>query len=177
MRIIIARHAEAEPQGIKPDPERELVALGREQARQMGDVIAATLGVPDVVWTSPLKRAHETARIAAGTWKAAREPHIQAALGPGGDLDQLAWALKRLGKDLVLLVGHLPDVGAFAARLMGLRGAIDIRKAGMCIVRTDDPQAAVGQAVATLDPRHYRDILEGREYAPWMARLRTHQST
>ncbi|HZN61119.1 MAG TPA: hypothetical protein VFC90_01815, partial [Planctomycetota bacterium] len=85
-----------------------------------------------------------------------------------GDLEQLAWKMQREAVPTLMLVGHQPDLGRLAARLLGFVSEVSLKKGGLCIVETKDPAKPVGRAVASLDPRQYRDILEGREYAPWM---------
>lgn len=168
MRIALARHGTAEDAGSKPDPERALVDKGREQSKTMGRVVLATLGVPGTFWSSPLRRALETARLAMGAMHVKLEPKIVPDLGPTGDLEHLAWLVQRSGTDLIMLFGHQPDLGAFAARMMGLATEIELKKGGLCIVETTDATKPQGRAVATLAPDQYADILEGRQYAPWM---------
>src|SRR5262245_15980979 len=136
-----------------------------EQADLLGKVIAATLGTVEGLWTSPLMRALQTAGIASKRLKI--KPEIEPNLSIGGDLEQLCWKMHREGLETVMLVGHQPDLGRLAARLLGLVSELSLKKGGVCIVETRDPAKPVGRAVATLDPRQYRDILEGREYVPW----------
>ncbi len=173
MKLILARHGAAEDHGSKPDPERALVDKGREQATMMGKVVAATLGVPGAVWSSPLRRAVETARGAMAAMGLKTEPKLTTDLGPGGDAEQLAWLAHRSGCDLLMLVGHQPDLGLFAARLLGMRSEIDLKKGAFTVIETTDPTKPVARALASLVPGQYQDILEGRMYAPWMrSRLR-----
>jgi len=167
MRIILARHATAEDKArSKDDADRELTPEGRSQAQLMGRVLAATLDKIDQTWTSPLVRAVQTAEIAGQELKVA--PRIEPDLAIGGDLEQLGWMMQRENVPTLMLVGHQPDLGRLAARLLGLVSEIALKKAGICIVETKDPAKPVARAVATLDPRQYLDILEGREYVPWM---------
>jgi phosphohistidine phosphatase len=168
MQIILARHGAAEEQGTKPDPERALVDKGRAQAAAMGKVVAATLGVPGAVWSSPLRRAVETARAAMVAMGIKTEPKVITDLGPGGDPEHLAWLAHRGGADVLMLVGHQPDLGAFGARLLGLKGEVELKKGAICIVETTDATRPQGRAVATLAPDQYEEILAGRQYAPWM---------
>ncbi len=172
MRIILARHGTAEDSGAQPDPERALVDEGRSQANLLGKVVKATLGVPGAIWSSPLRRAVETAKGAIAAMDLSVEPKLIPDLGPEGDLDHLAWLVQRSGSDTVMLVGHAPDLGVFAARRMGIASDISIAKGGLVIIETGDATKPQGRALASLAPDHYVAILEGREYAPWMGRLR-----
>ncbi|HEY3225772.1 MAG TPA: phosphohistidine phosphatase SixA [Planctomycetota bacterium] len=167
MKIILARHAAAEDKAAT-DAERRLTPEGREQADLMGRLIAATIERVDQLWTSPLPRALETAEIAAKHLGVI--PKVEPELAIGSDLEQLCWKMHRDNEPTLMLVGHQPDLGRLAARLLGLVSEIPLKKSGVCILETPDPAKPVARAVATLDPRQYRDILEGREYAPWMIR-------
>lgn len=167
MKVIIARHGSAEDKAdSKEDADRILTAEGKEQADLLGRVIAATIGTVERVWTSPLMRALQTAGLASKHLKL--KPEIEPNLGIGGDLEQLCWKMQREDLETLMLVGHQPDLGRLAARLLGLVSELSLKKGGVCIVETRDPAKPVGRAVATLDPRQYRDILAGREYVPWM---------
>jgi phosphohistidine phosphatase len=167
MRIILARHATAEDKArSKDDADRELTPEGRAQAELMGRILAATIGKIDQLWTSPLVRAVQTAEIAGAPLNLV--PKVEPDLAIGGDLEQLGWKMERENVPTLMLVGHQPDLGRLAARLLGLVSEIALKKAGVCIVDTEHPAKPVARAVATLDPRQYVDILEGREYVPWM---------
>jgi len=167
MKIILARHASAEDKAdSKEDADRNLTPEGREQADLMGRVVAATIGTVDALWTSPLMRALQTAGIASKHLKI--KPTVEPHLAISGDIEQLRWKLHREALGTVMLVGHQPDLGRLAARMLGLVSEISLKKSGVCIIETKDPAKPVGRAVATLDPRQYLDILEGREYVPWM---------
>ena len=167
MIIIIARHSSAEDKAdSKEDADRILTAEGREQADVLGRVIAATIGPLDALWTSPLMRALQTAGIASKHLNV--KPTVEPTLAISGDLEQLGWKMQREALGTLMLVGHQPDLGRLAARLLGFVSELSLKKAGCCIVETKDPAKPVGRAVATLDPRQYHEILEGREYVPWM---------
>ena len=111
MRVVIVRHAEAEPG--EPDELRSLTDEGRAQAQALGRRLRGEGIVADAVLTSPLLRARQTA-AALGLG----EPEIDERLAPGatpGDVREAA-----LGRgDIVLLVGHQPDCGRAVAALAG----------------------------------------------------------
>ena len=112
MRLFIARHAESEPR--RPDELRRLTDAGREQARALGERLAPAR--PNVVLTSPLLRARQTAEaIAAATGAALRS---DARLAPGATAEALLEAVDGAG-ETVVTVGHQPDCGEIAAALTG----------------------------------------------------------
>jgi phosphohistidine phosphatase len=167
MKLILARHGAAEDKAdSKEDADRILTAEGREQADLLGRVVAATMGTVDGLWTSPLMRALQTAGTASKHLKI--KPTVEPHLALSGDLEQLTWKLHREALSTVVLVGHQPDLGRLAARLLGFVSEVSLKKGGVCIIETKDPAKQVGRAVATLEPRQYPEILAGREYVPWM---------
>jgi len=111
MRLVIVRHAEAAPG--EPDEVRSLTAEGREQAEALGELFRAVGIRPDVVVTSPLLRARQTAAaLELG------EPEIDERLAPGAtpeDVRDAAWGRG----DTVVVVGHQPDCGRAALALSG----------------------------------------------------------
>jgi phosphohistidine phosphatase len=112
MRLFLVRHAEAAPG--KPDELRALTPEGREQARAVGERLAAAGVRPDAVLTSPLLRARETgAAIAA---ELGCESESSEALAPGASAEAVRRAVEGRG-ETVIVVGHQPDCGQIAAEL------------------------------------------------------------
>ena len=111
MRLLLVRHAEAAPGD--PDELRALTAEGHEQARRLGEQLRAQGLVPDVVLSSPLLRARQTA---AGLGFGEAEPLDE--LGPGATADDVRTAIRGRG-ETVAVVGHQPDCSRIAASLQG----------------------------------------------------------
>ncbi len=114
MRIYLCRHAQAA--SGDPDELRELTAEGHEQARSLGETLAARPDAPVLVLTSPLLRAQQTA---AGIGREVGAPvRIAEALAPGVTVDTLTQALD--GEEgPVAIVGHQPDCSEIAYVLTG----------------------------------------------------------
>jgi phosphohistidine phosphatase len=111
MRLLIVRHAEAEPG--EPDELRTLTPAGHEQARALGQRLREQGVEPDAVVSSPLLRARETAReLAFG------EPEVDERLAPGATPLDVREAAAGRGQT-VLVVGHQPDCGRAVAGLTG----------------------------------------------------------
>ena len=109
MRLVIVRHAEAEPG--EPDELRPLTDEGRAQAEALGRRLRNEGVVADVVLTSPLLRARETAAaLGLGT------PEPSEALRPGATAEDVRAAVAGRG-ETVVIVGHQPDCGQIAAAL------------------------------------------------------------
>jgi phosphohistidine phosphatase len=112
VRLILIRHADADPG--TPDEQRRLNATGREQARELGERLAASGVEPDAVLTSPLLRARETGETLAAAL--GRESEPADALAPGATAAGVREAVAGRG-DTVIVVGHQPDCGRIAAEL------------------------------------------------------------
>jgi phosphohistidine phosphatase len=110
MRLFLARHAAAAPG--HPDELRRLTPEGREQARALGERLVPER--PDVVLTSPLLRARETADAVARATGA--ELRIEERLAPGATADLVLAAVAGAG-EVVVTVGHQPDCSEIAAAL------------------------------------------------------------
>jgi phosphohistidine phosphatase len=124
MRLVIVRHAEAAPGG--PDELRSLTAEGHEQAQALGELFRAVGILPDVVVTSPLLRARQTADgLELG------EPEIDERLAPGASAEDIRDAAWGRG-DTVVVVGHQPDCGRAALALSGRE--VQFPPAGYCEV-------------------------------------------
>jgi phosphohistidine phosphatase SixA len=87
----------------------------------------------DLIVTSPLPRASQTAKIAAEYLKAKlREDEL---LSPGFGMSELKTILKRHRAKSIMLVGHEPD---FTTVISGLTGAsLKLSKAGVALVDVD----------------------------------------
>jgi phosphohistidine phosphatase SixA len=112
VRIFLVRHAEAA--AGEPDALRPLTAEGREQARALGEKLAAH-GL-DAVVCSPLLRARETADLIAQA--AGLEAETEEQLAPGADVTSLSAAVSGKG-DTVVVVGHQPDCSEIVLVLTG----------------------------------------------------------
>jgi phosphohistidine phosphatase len=114
VRLYLVRHAEAE--SGEPDELRTLSAHGRQQAREVGERFAADGVRPDVVLSSPLLRARETAEAIAKATGAAAVPDER--LAPGATAKDLRSSVAGRG-ETVVVVGHQPDCGQIAASISG----------------------------------------------------------
>jgi putative heme iron utilization protein/phosphohistidine phosphatase SixA len=73
---------------------------------------------PDVLLTSPLPRASETAEIAAEAW-GGPPPSPEPVLAHGSAEDIIAMLARYAGEQQVVIVGHEPTVSEVLARLLG----------------------------------------------------------
>jgi phosphohistidine phosphatase len=146
------RHGEAEPHDARPDPERRLTPRGEEQSRAAGRALAA-LGLSfQLVVTSPLVRALDTARLACE--ELGCEPVVEEALAGGFDVDDALALAAAAGEDKRLLfVGHNPDFEQVVGGLTG--GTIDLKKGAVAAVRLHGHR---GELIVLLRPRELKRI-------------------
>jgi phosphohistidine phosphatase len=130
VKLILVRHAAAiDREAGVPDDRRYLTIEGRAYFRKTARTMRDEGLAPDLIVTSPLLRAVQTADILAERLKYAGELIAADALEPGFDLPALERLLARLGADgEVCLVGHEPDLSHLAATLLSLPHGFRFRK-------------------------------------------------
>jgi phosphohistidine phosphatase len=121
----------------------------------------ARMGISfDVVLTSPLVRAKQTAEIVADECDS--KPHIVTveSLAPGGSPQAVVADLEKQSKRArIALVGHEPDLGELAARFAGARHPFELKKGGICRIDFDSmPVAPPGNLRWLLTPRIMRSL-------------------
>src|SRR5262249_4370192 len=128
------------------DAKRPLTDDGMTRMRKAARGLAR-LGVAiDVVLTSPLVRARQTAEIVAEAIHP-RPALVRSEWRPpdGSYAGILAELEKHARKPRIALVGHEPGIGELAARLIGSRHAIAFKKGAVCRIDVDTlPPAGPG---------------------------------
>ena len=153
MLLLLIRHAiaaEQDPEKYPEDSLRPLVPKGRRIQRRMSRALLEEGLVPGRVFSSPWKRAWQTARIVVdetGLGKADRLP-CQALAEPP-DLNTLAAEIGPIaGDERIALVGHEPWMSGLASLLLaGSAGAItvDFPKSGVIGIQAALIEAGVGE--------------------------------
>ena len=162
MKVLLVRHAPAVRHGTGDvrDHDRPLTRRGRQRFRLAARGLARIAERPDVLLTSPLIRARETADIAARAFKRVT-PRIEPALGQD-DVDVLVTALKKLRSDAtVALVGHEPTLSGLLAHLIGMHQGVDrfaFKKGGAALVNLKEGPSMPGQLLWFVKPRILRYI-------------------
>lgn len=139
MLAYLLRHAKAErdsPTGR--DEDRPLAALGFEQARYLGDMLARAHAPlehkPDRILTSPAERASRTALIIASAL--GLDPQTEPLLSLDSNERDVERVLKRIAAqhDPVMLVGHNPTLEDVIIQLtIGQPGAPEKLRTGELI--------------------------------------------
>jgi len=106
---------------------------------------------PNVIVTSPLPRAAQTAEIAADYLKA--KLFEEDLLGPAFGTDDLQKLLKRHGADSVMIVGHEPSFTEVISELTG--ASLKLSKAGLALVEIDS-ESKKGRLLWLFPPKFAR---------------------
>lgn len=125
MQLHLLRHADAENL-VTTDSARVLTAKGQAQAARVGDFLVRADWRMDLILTSPYLRALQTAQAVAGKLGSVslrEDPRLACGLSP-----QTGLAIIQEHRDLehLLIVGHQPDLGFFAAYLMTVDHSLHI---------------------------------------------------
>jgi len=138
MDLWLLRHAAAEDRAESGrDEDRELTKEGKQRARDVARGLAALDPGIDLVITSPLRRARQTAEPvveALGLQKSFRASvALEPAMDPAEILEEVHAEKER---DAILLVGHQPHLGHLLGRLVcGEEGSeIPLKKAAVAWV-------------------------------------------
>jgi phosphohistidine phosphatase len=164
MQVLLIRHAAAVPAGTPgtADDERRLTPKGEAKFRVAAKGLARIASRPDVLLTSPLPRARQTAEIAARAFKRI-EPTVEPALA-GGSVSGILSALGTHAADaLVALVGHEPTLSDLLAHLLGARAGdrFAFKKGGAALVDLPDGPSEPGRLLWFLKPRVLRALADG----------------
>ncbi len=150
MKIYFLRHGQADwPDWTGPDDERPLTKKGKKEVRRVADFLADLKVEPEVILSSPLPRASQTAEIVADELdlRVTEDP----LLGPGFDIDKLGQLLEHYRGQDVMLVGHEPGFSDTIRVLTG--GNVKMAKSGLALVDLDDPNELRGQLVWLIPPK------------------------
>jgi phosphohistidine phosphatase len=137
MEIYILRHGIAEDsQPGQSDSERALTSEGRKKLVRVLRVAREAGVAPSLILTSPLKRAVQTAQLAAETLDYKGELLRTKALEPGSH-PRMVWEEIRVHKDepSILLAGHEPLFSSLTAYLLGCPDLqVDFKKGALACV-------------------------------------------
>ena len=144
------------------DAKRPLTSEGVSRLRKEAKGLQALGVVFDQILTSPLVRAKQTAEVIA-QGQDEKVPVAQLdALAPGGTPAQVVHALVEYSqRRSIALVGHEPNMGELAAKLLGTRTPVPFKKGAICCIEFEAlPPAKPGSLAWFATPRMLRKLAQ-----------------
>jgi phosphohistidine phosphatase len=164
VELYVLRHGEAGKrlQAGGKDSERALTISGRAEVEAVAKALAKLNVNFDIIATSPLKRALQTAEILAKSSKAKKGTVEEwEELKPEGDRQELCHRLSRLKQEnTVLIVGHEPHLSSMIGEIVfGESANIVLKKAGLAKIAISSFQPKLrGELKWLLTPKHLKKI-------------------
>lgn len=155
--LYLIRHGVAEERGDAwpDDTKRPLSEEGMERLRKAARGLPRLEVVIDVMLTSPLVRARQTADIVASVFDPRPSIITVDSLAPEGTYASLVADLeKHARRTRIALVGHEPAIGELAARLIGSRHSFEFKKGAVCRIDVEEiPPLAPGDLRWMVTPK------------------------
>lgn len=151
MKLLVIRHGIAEDKDEfaktgKSDDARPLTDDGRKKMRGVAKGLCALIPHLDLLVSSPLVRARQTAEIVAKAYGRDVDEFVDA-LRPAARLaDGLEWLGKHASRDCVAIVGHEPHLSEFATWLVfgSEQSRLELKKGGACLLTFDAKPSRAG---------------------------------
>jgi phosphohistidine phosphatase len=155
MQLILLRHGKAEDRAgssakEKGDALRALTAQGKQEMKTAARGLARIIKKIDLLATSPLKRAVQTAELVYGAY-GDRPQFVELDLLSGGHspAEVIKWMKEHdLDSSTVCLVGHEPDLSRWIGLFVsGKEKAVVAMKKGMACVLEFSSMAGPGKGI------------------------------
>jgi phosphohistidine phosphatase len=140
MIIYFLRHASAGEHYINPkkDEKRPLDKEGIEQCGYIGRALTAMEAQADVIITSPLKRATQTASLVGNEMGYEAKLQIENALRPEATFADFRKMLEKYSRqESIMVVGHNPNLSQFLGSAIsesGCEASVDLKKGAVARV-------------------------------------------
>jgi len=164
MQLLIVRHGIAEDHETwapRDDDSRPLTDDGKKKMKEAAKGLHSLVPRLDVLASSPLTRAMQTAMILAKLYDKG-EPQKVDALAPGQHPSALAaWLRTQATRKTVAVVGHEPSLGTIISWLAAgvEQSFVELGKGGACLLDLGE-RIDAGQALIewVLRPSHLRAL-------------------
>jgi phosphohistidine phosphatase len=162
MDVIFFRHGIAVEQEKwqGDDDDRPLTKAGAESAKLAAQGLRVLKVLPDVLLSSPLVRARQTAELVQEALGVKAKIEVVEDLSPAAPPERLLTRLAHSPNDsVVLCVGHEPHLSTtISATISGKTAAsIEVKKASACAVHfAGQPQAGAGRLIWLIPPKVLR---------------------
>jgi phosphohistidine phosphatase len=166
VQVLVVRHAIAEQQEEfartgKDDSQRPLTGDGRRKMRRGTAELRAVVPTIDVLATSPLLRALQTAEILAAVYNGRNVVTVKE-LSPDSEFPPfLRWLRTQDAGGTVAIVGHEPHLSGLTSWLLTgrKRSFISLKKGAACLLEFgEQPKAGAATLAWTLAPSQLRQL-------------------
>jgi phosphohistidine phosphatase len=143
MILYFLRHASAGQSRLNPvlDDKRPLDKEGIEQCRYVGRWLNSMDVHVDMILSSPLKRATQTAALVGNEIGYEQKIELSPALQPGATYESFRQLLHQIsGMETAMVVGHNPSMSQFLSRLVtggASEWAMEMKKGSVAHVDVD----------------------------------------
>jgi len=123
MNLYLIRHGDAEPiSPAKSDNKRELTSKGKESIRKAAEGWKKIIKSIDVIASSPLLRAVQTAEIVAAVLNYKEKIITDKRINSGCKLEDLIDFVRSFDEDDIAIIGHEPDMSRHLSALVSSSG-------------------------------------------------------
>jgi phosphohistidine phosphatase len=166
MKLLVIRHGVAEDRDEfartgKADSERPLTKDGRKKMRKNAQGLRQIVEGIDLLATSPLVRAQETAEIVADVFSDTPIETSDSLEPEREPAELISWLLTQVGSGTVSVVGHDPHLGKLVSfALAGHTDSfVELKKGGACLLEFEnEPAASRARLLWLLTPAQLRDL-------------------
>jgi phosphohistidine phosphatase len=164
MDLLIIRHGVAveREEWSGNDDLRPLTDDGISKMRKAAQGLRTLIEAVDVMASSPLVRAQQTAQLVTKALHYSRDIETVDALRPGQDPQRfLDWLVSYADSDVIAIAGHEPHLSTLAWWLLTAKreARFELKKGGACLLRFDDAiDAGKAQLVWLLTPTQLRAL-------------------
>jgi phosphohistidine phosphatase len=160
VKLLIIRHGPAGDRDAwaaegRDDRLRPLTPEGKKEMKQVARGLTTLVPSVDLIATSPLVRAVQTAEIVAKQYES--EILTVEALAPGTDPDKVVhWLREQRSDGTVAVVGHDPDLSTLICYLLTRERSsfLSLKKSGAALLELDDsPKTGPANLEWLLTPR------------------------
>ena len=162
LELYLIRHGQAADRGedYPDDSKRPLTSDGIASLRKEARALANLDVTFDQIIASPLVRTKQTAEVFAQLLPGKPPVALSDSLAPAGTPSAVFHELgKHMRQPRIALVGHEPNIGELAARLIGARAPLAFKKGAICRIDFDVfPPKGIGQLRWFLTPKMLRRL-------------------
>lgn len=162
LELYLIRHGLAADRGEEypDDSKRPLTSDGIAALRKEARALANLDVTFDQIIASPLVRTKQTAEVFAQILPGKPPITLSDSLAPAGTPSAVFQELARhMRKPRVALVGHEPNIGELAARLIGARSPLAFKKGAICRIDFEVfPPKGTGELRWFITPRMLRKL-------------------